>query len=364
MAETIRALRREDIPAIAGMFSRVFLKRTAAPSPKLTGYFDELLIPASGSDGEPRSRVFVDAAGTVRGFIGIWPRRMVLDGRTIEAAAAGALMVDDHAEHPTAGARLLRAFLSGPQDLSFSETANGVSQGMWERVGGKRLPTASLDWVRVLRPAGFGIAAAGRSFRPAWALRPVAAGIDLLIDKARLAPELPGEIAGFSDAEVSTEQMLQLIPQLSDSYGLRPDWQSPDLSLLMAHAESKERYGELQRRLVYGRNGAPVACYLYHARPGDIARVLQVLALPGAAPAALTSLLRHAASLGCVAVRGRTDPAMFDTLVAHRCVFYHGSAMVLHARNKVLLDDVLRSRALLTGLAGESWSRLIGGRFA
>ncbi len=364
MAETIRALRPDDIPAIAGMFSRVFLKRSAAPAPMLTSYFDELLISASGTDGEPRSRVFVDATGTVRGFIGIWPRRMVLDGRTIEAAAAGSLMVDDYAEHPTAGARLLRAFLSGPQDLSFSETANPLSQRMWERVGGARLATASLDWLRVLRPAGFSVAAAGRSFSPAWALRPVAAGVDRLIGMAGLSPELPDEVLGFTDAEVSTEEMLQLIPQLSKSYGLRPDWQSPDLALLMAHAESKERYGELQRRVVYGRDGAPVACYLYHARRGDIARVLQVLALQGSAPVALASLLRHAASLGAVAVRGRTDPAMFDAFVAHRCVFYHGSAMVLHARNKALLDDVLRSRALLTGLAGESWSRLIGGNFA
>jgi hypothetical protein len=28
-----------------------------------------------GAGGEPRSRVFVDKAGDVRGFIGIWARR-------------------------------------------------------------------------------------------------------------------------------------------------------------------------------------------------------------------------------------------------------------------------------------------------
>ena len=139
---------------------------------------------------EARSRVFVDKAGDVRGFIGIWPRRMVLQGRTIEAAAAGSLMVDRPEENPIAGARLLRSFLTGPQDLSFSETANDISQRMWEKAGGERLAASSLDWLRVLRPAGFAVAVAGKAFRPASILRPVAAGVDRLI-AARAATRCP-----------------------------------------------------------------------------------------------------------------------------------------------------------------------------
>jgi len=290
---------------------------------------------------------------------------MVMQGRTIEAAAAGALMVDEPERHPTAGARLLRSFLSGPQDLSFSETANDLSQRMWERVGGERLTTTSLDFVRILRPAGFAVATAGRSFGPAWGLRPFASGIDRLMEAARLNAFLPkGEAAGFRDGDASRQEILDLIPGLSSGYQLRPDWQSPELSMLLAHAETKERYGRLQQRVVYSRKGTPVACYLYYAQRGHTARVLQVLALPEATSAALDSLFRHAAQLGCVGVRGRADPGLLDALVAHRCVLYHGAAMVVHARDKALLDEVRRSRTLLTGLAGESWNRLIGGSFA
>jgi hypothetical protein len=36
----------------------------------------------------------------------------------------------------------------------------------------------------------------------------------------------------------------------------------------------------------------------------------------------------------------------------------------VHARNKALLAEVRGSRALLTGLAGETWTRLVGGEFA
>jgi hypothetical protein len=147
MAEMIRACRREDIPAVVDIFARVLLKQKRLPGADLSNYFEDLVFGGAPPTAEARSRVFVDKAGEVRGFIGIWPRRMVLQGRTIEAAAAGSLMVDRPEENPIAGARLLRSFLTGPQDLSFSETANDVSQRMWEKAGGERLPATSLDWL-------------------------------------------------------------------------------------------------------------------------------------------------------------------------------------------------------------------------
>ena len=365
MPETVRAVRREDVPAVADMFARVFLRRRGAGGLGLTAYLDEVVLGRNAGD-EPRSRVFVDAKGDVRGFIGIWPRRMVLSGRTIEAAAAGSLMVDRPEEHPTAGARLLRAFLNGPQQLSFSETANDVSQRMWERVGGARLATTSLDWVRVLRPVGFAVATAGQAYRPLVLLRPAARGVDRLMESVGVTRLLPGNEAAdnFRDADASDAELLEIIPALSESYELRPDWRSPDLSTLLSHAHTKERYGELHRRVVYARTGKPVACYLYYARKGETARVLQVLARPEAAGGALSSLFRHAADAGCVAVRGRADAGLLDALVSHRCLFYHGAAMVVHARDKALFNEVREARTLLTGLAGESWNRLVGGSFA
>jgi len=83
MAETIRACRREDVPAVADIFARVLLKQKGAPGDDLASYFEDLVFGGEQTGAEPRSRVFVDADGDVRGFIGIWPRRMLLQGRTI-----------------------------------------------------------------------------------------------------------------------------------------------------------------------------------------------------------------------------------------------------------------------------------------
>ena len=38
MGETVRVVRREDVPAVAGMFSRIFMKRRGAPGALLTAY--------------------------------------------------------------------------------------------------------------------------------------------------------------------------------------------------------------------------------------------------------------------------------------------------------------------------------------
>ncbi len=365
MAETIRTCRREDVPVVADLFTRVLLKQKRAASPALARYLEQLVFDGPEADCDLRSRVFVDAGGKVRGYIGILPQRMLLSGKPIQAAAAGSLMVDAPKEHPTAGARLLRTFLSGPQDLSFSETANDISQRMWIKSGGERLPATSLDWVRVLRPAGFALWLATRSLPMASWLRPVAAGTDRLLDSCGKNPFRAGEErASFTDAEVSNEELSTLIPKLSASYALHPAWESNRLQVLLSHAEHKERYGTLFRRVVYDRKGRPGGCYLYYGRPGAMAWALQVLAQPECVGDTLDSLIRHAAELGCVGVRGRVQPQLLDGLIARRCVLFHVSATMVHARNKDLLAEIRPSSSLLNGLAGEGWTRLIGGEFA
>ena len=104
MAETIRACRREDLPAVAGLFTRVLLKQERPAGAELEGYFERLVFDGPESEPGLRSRVFVDARDQVRGYIGILPQKMLLRGKPILAAAAGSLMVDAPKEHPTAGA--------------------------------------------------------------------------------------------------------------------------------------------------------------------------------------------------------------------------------------------------------------------
>ena len=299
------------------------------------------------------------------GFIGVLPLRMVLRGAPIRAGIAGSLMVRKPEENPLAGARLLRSFVTGPQDLSISETANPLSQGMWERLGGEAVPAYSMEWLRVLRPAGLGLALLGDWKSPFKLLRPLRVLVDPIATRIAGNPfALPAAAARYaSDADVTDAALLEAIPKFAAHYALRPDWDAASLGWFLAHTARKDRHGELFRRMVYGKNREPIGCYLYYARPHGVAWVLQMLAQPKAADAVVDSLFNHAAGRKSVAIRGRAQPEFLDALLRRSCVFFHRSSMVVAARRNEVVEAVRTGHALITGMAGEGWTQLIGGTF-
>jgi len=362
----IRACTVDDIPAVARMFQKAFRDPSAAAPPALESYLRELFLEHPWRDPDTSSRVYVDTDGSVQGFIGVLPIRMSFHGQPVRAALASSLMVDNPAEHPLAGARLLRSYLAGPQDLCVSETSNAIAQGMWERVGGRSIAEYSMEWLRPLRPAGLGVALIEQRLPAAKIVRPPAAIADRVL--AWMAPSLswpaPLPPSIYTAADVDDEALIEQIPRFAAHYALRPDWDRATLAFFLRHAARKGRYGELYRRMVYGRNKTPVGCYLYYGRPRQIAFVLQVLALPEAVDAVVASLLSHAAQQRCVAVRGRTQPHLLDALLRHRCVFFQRSSTTVYTGNADLLSAIRSGDAFIIGLAGESWTRLIGEKFA
>ena len=98
-------------------------------------------------------------------------------------------------------------------------------------------------------------------------------------------------------------------------------------------------------------------------RPGGVAFVLQVLAAPKAREAVVDDLLADASRRGAVAVRGRVQPDLADVLLRRHAVFVHSSSTVVRSGRKDLLSMIQAGEAMITGLACESWSGLIGGFF-
>lgn len=363
MPGEVRPLEAGDIPAVAALFQKSFRRPRDVSPESLRRYLMELFLRHPLADAQMPSRVHVAARGTINGFIGILPARMRFQERPIRAAIAGSLMVDDPARDPLAGARLMRAFFKGPQDLSFSESANAVSQNMWERLGGFAAPAYSMEWVRVLRPFAASLALLARVAPPAGLLRPLGRGLDYVASPlTRRLLALGSATAAGVDA--TDEAMLRAVPEFAAAFTLRPEWSDDILRWTLAHALRKERHGPLVQRMVTARSGRPLGCYFYYARPGGIAWVLDVLARPQAAGAVVDDLFAHASAQGCCAVRGRTQPHLLDALLRRRCLLLHRASTVVHAREPVLMQAIRSGDALLNGLAGEAWTRLIGGEFA
>jgi len=358
----VRACTPDDMPAVADLFHRTFRHARHAAPASLTSYLRELYFEHPWRDPALSAKVFV-ADGAVRGFIGILPMRLAFRGRTLRAAVAGSLMVENPQENPLAGARLFRAYLSGPQDVSLSDSANVVSRGMWERLGGKTAPTESMEWVRPFRPFATGLALAAdfvpllRFARPLASLGDGIAGIvnrDLLHVRSTDAAH---------DSDASDEDMIRLIPELASAYEVRPAWDPGILRWMLAHAADKNRRGPMVRRIVRGKDGRELGCYIYYGRRGGGAWVLQLLARPDAIGSVLDHLLASAFARGCVGVRGRSQARLLDALQQRQCLFFQRSATVVHSHDAELVAAIRGGEALVTGLSGDAWTRLVGDTF-
>jgi hypothetical protein len=364
--DQIRAFAAEDVASVARLFQTTFVDHRRNPPASLQVRLADVFLRHPWYDSELASRVYVSPAGAVRGFIGVLPLCVAFRGKTLRAGVAGALMVERPDENPLAGARLLRSFANGPQELSISESANRRSETMWQRLGGRVLPFESMDWLRVLHPVGLALAFAAERFAPARLLRPLGSLIDRAAQRTRGNPlrldKKPSP--GAHDVEASDELLLREIPQFAASYAIRPDWDAASLQWMLAQAQTKGRRGPVFRRMVYGANEAALGCYIYYGRPSGIAWVLQILARPEYIDAVVENLLAHAFRNGCAGVRGRTHPRLMNALLRQGCMFFHRSSTVVHTADRELLDAIHSGDALLTGLAGEAWSPLVGDTFA
>ncbi len=367
----IRALTVQDLPVVANMLQRV-LRDERSPAPaSLVDYMRRFYLDAPGCGGDIASLVHETDAGEVSGFIGVHVLPMNWGDRKLRAAICSSFMVAEANRDPMAGARLMKAFMDGPQDLSFSETANHISTQMWTRLRGITLPQYSLDWIRVIRPCSFTLSMIGQRFSPARLFSPLASAADNLWRK-RLKP---GEsrwtataFTGMAPAplrtqEIGPEEFARLAEPLTAHFALKPQWPAVALDRILADAAEKPDLGKLVLAKVTTANGASIGAFAYYAGKGGIARVLQILARPGQAGAAIDCLIENAANRGVAALRGRTQPQLLAAMLTRRTAFLPATATIAHSRDPALLDAMAHGEAFLNGLAGEEWSRLIGGRF-
>lgn len=373
MTAQIRPLAAADVGAVAHLFQRQLRHSSAQPSAELRDYLDRMFVSGPFADPALPSLVYERDGGAIAGFIGVTAQPMTVEGRSIKAAVCGALMVEGHDADPLAGARLLKSFLAGAQDVSLSETAGDATLSMWRQLRGDVLSRHSLDWVRVIRPGGFALETARRRVPGLGLLSGLARLADgrmrrARADKAELHwasfPDdfrLPGNL-GVED--LSTEAFLAAVEAFTDSFTIRRAWTAAALTQLGTDLHHKSGQGQLRLGAVVARGGKRLGAFAYYEREGATARVLDVLAAPSHAGLVLDSLLKDAAGRGAVAVRGRTSPALFDALLERRCLMFRHGASVVSSPDRDLVARFQNGDAHFNGVVGERWSRLVGHEFS
>ena len=343
---------------MASLFRSVFYRASGAPPASLIDHLRAVYFDHPWHDPETPSHVFVSADGSIDGFIGALPLRLRFRGQPVRAAIAGALMVRDPASRPMAGARLMRSFMSGPQDLSLGDTANWTSKTLWEKRGGRTLPLASMEWLKIIRPVAFGVTVArNRLPRLFGALLAPVSGLVL---RRRAGP--PAQT--WTAETVADDAFLAAYREVEATLDVALDLDDETGRWMLAQAALKTRHGALHRRVVKARSGKVIGCYLVYARRGAVAETLQLTALKGHADAVFASLIAFAAAEGCSAARGRSQPMLMNALFGAGCILRHRGATVADTKDAALMAALEAGSAPFGGFMGETWTRLVSDVFA
>ena len=344
----IRALERGDIPIVVGLLRA-----------HMGGWeLNEKILAATTlehpwSHPDVPSLVALDATGDVVGFIAAQVRKMRLDDREILGVCCGDLIVSPEHRVGAPGAQLLSRMLSGPQDVTWSDSASNSVVGAWRAKGGDVDYSRAADFMFLLRPvkwvrnilaAGIRRERIGRSMVPVGAI-PADAGGRLL------SPRGDGERAGEVDsAEVTAAEIVQQLPPLPNGVRVGVAWDEPALTQTLTQIQAVHE--GLTCRIVR-RGLKPIGWYAYVARPGRVSRLLHLAASTRAVDAVLGDLVNHATEIGSVALAGRAEPHLEWSLRTRRAVLQFAWQPVIKARDPEIGAALASSRSLLSRLDGE-----------
>jgi hypothetical protein len=364
---SVRPFTRSDIPQVVRLFQKVFFDngRAAPSSSKLDAYFEETFFHSpltekgaeKGTEEEIPSLVYETSDGAIAGFIGIVPRRMLLNGRPIRAAVSMHFMVEPGSRSTLAGIQLLKAFFSGPQDLSLTDSAGVVGRKIWEALGGATALAYSINWVRLLRPSRYMLRILGRKHPLvkllAALLSPLCPIVDAMASRA-LSHRFGKPDASLHAAELDQETLLAGITQFPSGYALRPNYDSESLLWLLEKADQLARPGELRKIALHDADGELAGWYLYELNTDGIGEVLQVVGRKKSFGEVLNHLFHHGWRNGAIALTGRLDPRFAQEFSDKYCFFNcDGPWTLTHSGKLEVLQAIYQGDLFLTRLEGE-----------
>jgi len=351
----IRAFEAADIQRVANLHQNVF---GVANSPDIgnryTAYFtDKFLDPVR--QGALPSLVFEDENGEIAGFMGIATRWFVIGRRRIRAAVSSQFIADPRARSRLIAVALLRDFLNGPQDFSFTDEANETSRILWERLGGSTSVLYSMHWIAPLRPTNLLLSKSGSRFG---SLVTLAGPVANLLDGIASVFTRPEKLRRQPDLQIEPLHAHALANFMSESMGdmmLHPDYDAASLARMLDDAARQNAQGALQAVLLRSRGRQVAGWYLYCLDRRGTAEVLQVGYRRGHREEVIDHLFNKARLDGASALAGRMEPHMGRALADQVCLLYRRQydSMLVHSRDPQVLNAIHSGKAFISRLDGE-----------
>jgi hypothetical protein len=350
---SIRPFEPGDISQVAALHQQAF---DVAESPDIWNryntYFTDKFIEPSRRGALP-SLVFEDENG-IAGFIGVATRWFVIGGRRIRTAVSTQFIVDPKARSRLIAVALLRDFLNGPQDLSFTDEASETSRKLWEKLGGSTSALYSLHWIAPLKPTNL-LLSKSRSRLGAFVslAEPVA---DLIDGIASLLP-LHEKNAPPSDLQIESldsHKLAQIMSESVDDMLLHPEYDAAFLGQIFEDAAQPKEDWSLQHALLRSHDGRVAGWFLYCLNRQGAGEALQVGYRNGHRAEVIDHLFSHARCNGAASLAGRFEPHIGKALANQGCLLYRREySMLVHSRDSQVLDAIHSGKAFISRLDGE-----------
>jgi len=357
----VRPFVDDDISQVADLHRRIFSVSDKWSPELYRHYFREVFLNNPWYDKSLCSLVYDQGSGQIGGFLGVMPRPMWMNGRLIRAAVSSQFIVEPQSRFKLASVQLLKAFLSGPQDLSLADEANDSSRAVWERLGGATALLYSIHWTCTLRPAQYARRRLGQHnlLAPlAFVSKPLCKAIDSV---AARTPHNPFYRTGSRclGEDTGVETLLKCSDAFRHPQSLRPEYDRSSLEWLLRRATETNGHGNFQKVAVRNAARELIGWFLYYLDRHGIGEVLQIGSMKASIHEVIEHLFYHAWRNGAVALRGRLEPGLMPELLAWRGLSHHRRYWTLiHSRKPELLDAIHRGDAFLTRLEGEWCMRL------
>jgi len=354
----VRPFAEDDVPQVADLNWRVLHDGEGPSPPALRSYFQELFLHNPWFDKALPSLVYEDK-GKIVGFLGVVPRRMSVRGEPIRVAYGSNFVVDPNSRSTLAGLHLVRALLSGEQDLSMSDSANDLSRKVQRALGLSTVLLDSIHWSRPLRPTLYALFAMSRSKKSTLSIclrsaaKPFCSAVDSMAARISSSP-FRQTVPRLSGEELDVETLLECVSEFSRGYSLRPEYDVSSLSWLLSFMDRMKAYGGLRKVILRDERKTIVGWYIYCIRGSGIGEVVQIGAAQQSATEILDHLFNDAWKHGAIALHGRLDSRLIEELSEKGCFFYRrGGWMQVHSRRPELLQLIRNGDAFLTRLDGE-----------
>lgn len=356
-APIIALLSYKDIEAVALLsrkyfpFSREFgidvLKRRIAEL-----YFKgEVLLP------NVAPLISRSESGDIDGFLGVIFKSFQFKNKTISVANCHHLVATEEARKRMVPIKLLKAFLSGPHDVFYSDGSSDSTRQLWKRMGGETVNGESIYYKVPLRPITFlthHLLKKSQS-RLSKGFRLFAYFTDSIAGKIRF-PFFYRKKDKTKLISLNIEIMMNLLKKVKPFFEVFPDYNLTDIRSLFKILDGETRFGNLQKIALFDANDKPFGWFIYFAQKGGICEVIQAVCIPGKETQLFNTLAWHAYSLGGAELSGRLMSCQLQTPFTTKTLSIPGRMWTLMKCDDVELKHSIQSgKAFITRLEGDLW---------